>query len=225
MVHFNVDDDAPPLKVMTEEQSDAHVVGVIFAQHFSLKKGLELFGDKANVAVQKELTQIHKIDTYEPVHKSDLTFEDRKKALASLVFIAKKRNGDIKARKVADGSKQRTYDGYDKSDGSSPTVATDSIFLTGVIDAKKLRVIAILDIANVFLHAENDKKILMLLCGRLAKMMLQVNPAMYRKYVTYSPNGQAMLYVRLSKALCGMLRAALLFYKCLRIDLENMVRG
>ena len=52
------------------------------------------------------------MDTYVPLHKSDLTFEDRKKALASLLFITEKRNGDIKARKVADGSKQRTYDGY-----------------------------------------------------------------------------------------------------------------
>ena len=41
------------------------------------------------------------MDTYEPVHKSDLTFEDRKKALASLMFITEKRNGDIKARQVA----------------------------------------------------------------------------------------------------------------------------
>ena len=81
------------------------------------------------------------MDTYEPVHKSDLTFKDRKKSLASLMFITEKRNGDIKARKVADGSKQRTYGGYDKSDGSSPTVATDSIFLTGVIDAKEQRTI------------------------------------------------------------------------------------
>ena len=66
------------------------------------------------------------MDTYKPVHKTDLTIEDRKKALASLMFITEKRNGDIKARKVADGSKQRTYDGYDKADGSSPTFATDS---------------------------------------------------------------------------------------------------
>ena len=30
------------------------------------------------------------------------------------------------------------YDGYDKSDGSSPTVVvTESIFMTGVIDAKE----------------------------------------------------------------------------------------
>ena len=121
---------------MTEEQLDVHIVGVIFSQNFSLKKGLELFGGKEDAAVHKELTQIHKMDTYEPEHKSNLTFEDKKKALASLMSITEKRNGDIKARKVADGSKQRTYDGYDKSDGSSPKVATDSIFLTGVIDVQ-----------------------------------------------------------------------------------------
>ena len=76
------------------------------------------------------------MDTYEPGHKSDLTFKDSKKSLASLIFITEKRNGDIKARKVADGSKQRTYNGYGKSDGFSPTVATDRVFHTGVIDAK-----------------------------------------------------------------------------------------
>ena len=114
------------------------------------------------------------MDTYEPVHKSDLTFEDRKKALASLMFITEKRNGDIKARKVAYGSKQCTYDGYDKLGGSSPTVATDSIFLIGVVDAAEKRAVAILDIANAFLHAENDEKILMLLSGKLAEMMVQV---------------------------------------------------
>ena len=53
-----------------------------------------------------------------------------------------------------------------------------------MIDAKEQRAIAILDIANAFLHADNDEKILMLLRGRLAEMMVQVDPSMYRKYVT-----------------------------------------
>ena len=72
----------------------------------SLKKGLELFGDKTDIAVPKELTQIHDMETYEPVDPKTMTYEDRKKALASLLFITEKRNGDIKARNVADGSKQ-----------------------------------------------------------------------------------------------------------------------
>ena len=79
---------------------------------------------------------------------------------------------------MAYGSKQQTYDGYDKSDGLSPTVLTDSIFITGVVDAHEKRAIAILDIANAFLHADNGKKIIMLLCGKLAEMMVQVDPIM-----------------------------------------------
>ena len=61
--------------------------------------------------MQKELSQIHTMDTYDPITKSLLTMEDRRKALASLMFVTEKRNGYIKARKWADGSKQRTYDG------------------------------------------------------------------------------------------------------------------
>ena len=133
--------------------------------------------------------------------KSSLIIEDRIKALASLMLITEKINGYIKTGKVADSRKQCTYDGYDKLDGSLPTVSTDSIFITGVVDAHEMRAIAILDIANAFLHAENYEKILMLLRGKLAEMMVQVYPVMYRKYVTYSPHGKAMLYIILSKAL------------------------
>ena len=49
---------------MSGEESEAHIVGVIFAQHFSLNKGIEIFGNKADVDVQKELSQIHAMDTY-----------------------------------------------------------------------------------------------------------------------------------------------------------------
>ena len=116
--------------------------------------------------------------------KYSLTMEDRSNSLVSMMFITEKRNRDIKSRNVADGSKQRTYNEYDKSDCSSPTVSADSIFLTGVVYAHEKLEIAILDIANAFLHTENDEKILMLLRGKLAKMMVQVDPIMYRKYVT-----------------------------------------
>ena len=58
----------------------------------------------------------------------------------------------------------------------------------------------------------------MLLRGKLAEMMVRIDPSMHREYVTYSKNGVPILYVRLSKALYGMLRAALLFYKRLRSD-------
>ena len=57
------------------------------------------------------------------------------KALLALMFIVKKRNGDIKARKCAVRSKQRTFPGYVKSEWASPTVSTDGVILTYTIEA------------------------------------------------------------------------------------------
>ena len=58
---------------------------------------------------------------------------------------------------------------------------TDSIFLTGVVDAREGRATAILDVANAFLHANNDKYVLMLLQGKLAELMVKVDSSLYRK--------------------------------------------
>ena len=55
--------------------------------------------------------------------------------MVSLLLITEKRNGDIKSGKFAVGSKQTTYNGYNKRNGSYPKVKTDCVFLTGVIDA------------------------------------------------------------------------------------------
>ena len=91
------------------------------------------------------------------------------------------------------------------------------------MDVREVRAVAVLDVANAFFYAHNDERILMLLREKLSEMMLKIDPSMYRKYVTYSKNGVPMLYVCLYKALYGMLRAALLFYKRLRSDLEDRV--
>ena len=40
-----------------------HLVCVILVQQYNLKKGLELFGDRAEVAMTKELQQIHDFGT------------------------------------------------------------------------------------------------------------------------------------------------------------------
>ena len=52
-------------------------------------------------------------------------------------------------------------------------------------------------------------------------MMVRIDPSLCRKYITYSNKGIPMLYVRLNKALYGMLQAALLFYKKIRGWLED----
>ena len=78
-------------------------------QQYNLRKGLELFGDKAELETVKELSQIHEMGTYVPLDAGGLTAEQKAKALSSLMFIVEKRDGRIKARKCAVGSKQRTF--------------------------------------------------------------------------------------------------------------------
>ena len=84
------------------------------------------------------------------------------------------------------GSKQRTQDGYEKSNGSSPTVITDSIFLAGVIDANKNKAVSAIDVGNAFIQADIDEQILVLLLRNVAELMVRVNPTLYQPYITYS---------------------------------------
>ncbi len=99
------------------------------------KKGVELFGNCGKVAAIKELRQIHNMETYTPMDPKQLTRDQKNKTLSALFFITEKRKGDIKSQKVSRGDKQRTFDGYVKSDASFPTVSTESIIITTSLDA------------------------------------------------------------------------------------------
>lgn len=61
----------------------------------------------------------------------------------------------------------------------------------------------------------------MVLRGELAELMVLIEPALYRKYVTVDSKRRKVLYVRMHKALYGMLRSALLFYRKLVKDLKG----
>ena len=116
------------------------------------------------------------MDVYVPMDPKELSYEERAKALSALLFITEKRDGRIKARKCAVGSKQRTYEGYEKSNGTAPTVTTDAVLITGVFDAHEERYTASCDIPGAFLHADNDETVLMLLRGKLAELLVKVDP-------------------------------------------------
>ena len=125
--------------------------------------------------------------------QKDLTREEKIKAFYALMFIVEKCDGRVKARKVAVGSKQRTFPGYVKSEWSSPTVTTDGVIITSTIEAHEGRDVATADFPNAYLHADNNEQTLMLLKGKLAELMVQIDPELYRKYVITSPRGETML--------------------------------
>ena len=118
---------------------------VIMVQQYNSKKGMELFDDRAKEATKNELQQIHNFGTYILVMPKQLTKEEKIKALYTLMFIVEKRDGRVKACKVAFGSKQRTFPGYVKSDWLSLTVTTDGVIITSTIEAHEGRAMAVAD--------------------------------------------------------------------------------
>ena len=100
------------------------------------------------------------------------------KALSALMIIFEKRNGVVKARKCAVGSKQIKFPGYVKSEWASPTVSIDGVIINSTIEAHEGRDVDVIDVPNAFLNAENNEQTLMLLEGKLAQSMVQIYPQM-----------------------------------------------
>ena len=189
-------------------------------QQFSIKKGLKEFGDRATPSIMKELQQHHDMRTYIPIDKDSMTKMQRAEALSSLMFLMEKRDGSLKSRSCADGSKQRRRPGYKREDNASPTMDNESLMITTAINAHEKRDVMKIDLPGAFLHAYNDEEIYMLLKGELAELMVLVDPEYYRPFLFHDSKGVALMYTRMNKAMYGMLKSALLFYRELRGDLE-----
>jgi hypothetical protein len=141
------------------------------------------------------------------------------RALSSLIFLKEKSTGEIKSRTCINGAPQRGY--IRKEDAASPTAATDSVFITGSINAYENRDVATCDLPGAFLNTLTDKMVIMVLKGELCELMCRVDPRLYRRYVTKDKKGVPTLYVQLYKSLYGLLRSALLFYRKLKKELED----
>eukprot|EP00804_Cyclotella_cryptica_P017574 CCRYP_006738-RC/>CCRYP_006738-RC protein AED:0.40 eAED:0.33 QI:0/-1/0/1/-1/1/1/0/582 len=165
------------------------------------------------------MQQLHDMKTFFPRDPKTLTRDERRKALSSLIFLKEKDTGEVKGRTCINGAPQREY--IRKEDATSPTVATDSVFLTGAVDAYQGRDVAFIDLPGAFLHTITDEKIIMILRGELCELMCMIDPKLYRKYVCKDKRGNPVLYVELYKSLYGLMRSALLFYKKLKKELEE----
>jgi hypothetical protein len=61
---------------------------------------------------------------------------------------------------------------------------------------------------------------LMILKGELATMLVELAPEVYSRHIMADKKGTPVLYVKLQKALYGLMRASLLFYRKLHLELE-----
>ena len=125
----------------------------------------------------KELTQLHVMDTWTPMHADKLSQEQRMQALLSMLFLKEKRTGDMKGCACINGAPQRNY--IAKEEATSPTVSMESKFITALIAAHEQRVVRCYDKPSAFVKTNNNEDLIMVLKGELAEMMIQIAPEVY----------------------------------------------
>ena len=82
------------------------------------------------------------------------------------------------------------------------------------------------DVLNAFIKAEiptpekGEDCIIMKITGVLADLMVEIAPDVYGGHIDYE-KGTKVIYIQVLQALYGMLKAALLWYKKFKKDLER----
>ena len=112
------------------------------------------------------MRQLHDRRIPKPSHPETLSSAQMSKVLEYLMLLEEKRSRLVKGRGCAHGRPQRIYTG--KLDSSSPTVMTECVFLTAVIEAKERRTVYTTDIPGAFMQGDQDEVIHMVLRSLLA---------------------------------------------------------
>ena len=131
----------------------------------SMKSGLRKYNRKENAAVTKEFIELHTREAFGPLKAEDMTEEQKKDALEMLMFIKEKSDSSIKARGCADELKQRKK--YNNADATSPTVSTEAVLISAVINAYKERDVAVVDTPGAYLSEDISDDVLMIFRGTM----------------------------------------------------------
>ena len=71
-MNFAENAETPP--GMSEEDIEAHSMGVMLIDNFNMKKAISIFGNKAETVVMKDLQNIHDMNTYATMDAFTLTY-------------------------------------------------------------------------------------------------------------------------------------------------------
>ena len=194
-----------------------YIFGHIMTQ-MTATAGIKKHGQRAVDALLKEFCQLDDKSVFAAVDATKLSHKQKSEALRAINLIKEKRDGALKGRSCADGRPQRAL--YTKEQSASPTVSTDALMISLMIDAKERRDVATADVVGAYLLADMDEFVLLKLTGESVDIMCTVND----KYVPFVviEHGKKVLYLQLLKALYGCVRSALLWYELFSTTLQAM---
>jgi hypothetical protein len=177
---------------------------------WSLKQGFSQFPKETKIAKILELTQLHKMKVFQPMHQLSMTKQEITGTLSILTSIKRKECGQIKPRTCADSRPQRSL--YQKWESSSPTVRTESVLITSMLDAYDGRIVGVYDIPGAFLHANQTDSTYIKTIDETLKFLVEISQDTYKDYVTVE-KGKDVPYHVLQKSLYGCVKSALLFWE------------
>jgi len=130
---------------MDESLDDIYknIFGHIMTQ-MTATAGIKKHGQAAVDALLQEFNQFDSKNVFEPLDASTLTASQKQEALRAVNLIKEKRSGKLKGRTCADGWSQRSK--YTKEETTSPTVSTDALMISLMIDAKEQCDVATADV-------------------------------------------------------------------------------
>ena len=164
--------------------------------------------------MKSEMKQLHLRDTFDPQHRHELSAKEKAEVLELHMFLKLKRDGKIKGRAVAGGNKQGYF--ISKWGASSPTVATEAVMLSCVIDSQEHRDVATIDIPHAFIQTSVEKiedMATRIVRGALVDVLVDISPDIYGLYVSTEKKGVKTLILRCHNAIYGTMVASLLYYK------------
>ena len=164
------DDEGALLMTTTNEGSEE-------TGQMPMREGLKVFGEPGYAAVKKEMQQLHDRKVMQPVDRKNLSPSQKKEALGYLMFLEKKWCGIIKGRGCTDGRKQRAY--ITKEESTSPTISTEPIFLTAIIDTWENRKVTVLDVPGAFMQVDMDELVLVQFEGEMVDKLLEIKHDLY----------------------------------------------
>ncbi|KAA8497524.1 Copia protein [Porphyridium purpureum] len=178
-----------------------------------VRQAIRQYGMEGLKAIVAELLQLskHGLDVLEPVHVHTLTKKQRDGIIPSFMFVKEKHDASgalekIKARMVAGGNEQ---DRSEYSDCSSPTVATEAIFLLAAEAARSGAAVATIDFPGAFLNAsipDSDPHTYVRINRNLTGLLAAVDKRMKQ----FVKNG--VLVCRLKRPLYGCIDASKRWY-------------
>ena len=184
-------------------------MGAHYVFRLTLSKALAKYPQETIVALGKEFGQLVDYNVFTGVKLADMSAEDRRKIIDSLLFLTEKMDDKglfdcLKARLAARGDEQPCASHAPENSASTASLITIMVILTHA--AKRGHVLEIADIKGAFLHPTLEKRIHMRLNKAVTAIFVEAHPE-FKQFV--NPDGT--LIVQLNKVVYGLKEAAHLF--------------